>query len=153
MKTTSKTLVTGKTSGDDDESLEEVEFMAQVNKYLDTRQSSSNALEMEAALEGILRRNSTKSLNDSSNKAVSFATDQTAAHDAWKDANERSKSELLGKIQNLQEQLLEAQSLAALEKEKRKKKEKTLIKLAKELKKRNVQREQGLERMEEVRKL
>ena len=118
---------------------EDDEFMDQVNVYL---KSSSGTRESRAELEGLLAR------SPSINKVVKFAIDE----DEKEDANvERSRQDLQDKINKLTEMLREAEQQISEEKDKRKKKEKNLMKLAKELKKRNTQREKDLEKMEEVR--
>jgi hypothetical protein len=118
---------------------DEEEFMEKVNVYLSERES-----EEEGTLDGILRRNS------SMNKTVKFAMDEEELEDAELDA-ERSRQDLLTKIARLTDMLKEAEEQMTTEKDKRKKKEKNLLKLAKELKKRNIQREADKDRMEEVR--
>lgn len=118
---------------------DEEEFMEKVNVYLSERES-----EEEGTLDGILRRNS------SINKTVKFAMDEEELEDAELDA-ERSRQDLLTKIARLTDMLKEAEEQITTEKDKRKKKEKNLLKLAKELKKRNIQREADKDRMEEVR--
>ncbi|KAG7355067.1 hypothetical protein IV203_004423 [Nitzschia inconspicua] len=82
-------------------------------------------------------------------KVVKFADDVAEEQDAKRD-KERSRKELLARIARLTDMLKNAEKAAELEKEKRKKKEKNLLKLAKEMKKRNQKREGDLERMEEL---
>jgi len=125
-----------KTDPDSDED----DFMEKVNVYLNTRDSSMG--ESSNELEGILRRTS-------SVKSVKFAMDQAEIEDAKKDG-QRSRHELLNKISRLTDMLKESEDHIAAERDKRKKKEKNLMKLAKELKKRNAERERELEKMEEV---
>jgi hypothetical protein len=62
----------------------------------------------------------------------------------------KTHAELLNKIQRLLESLKKAEIDISGEKAIRKKKEKSLMKLAKELKKRNQQRDQDVERVGEV---
>ncbi len=83
-------------------------------------------------------------------KLVKFAEDEAEKQDAELD-QERSRQELLSKIARLTDILNEAQQQVKAEKDKRKKKEKSLLKLAKELKKRNLVREKEEDRLEEVR--
>jgi NADH dehydrogenase/NADH:ubiquinone oxidoreductase subunit G len=112
------------------------EFMQKVNLYLSSRDSTNS--------EGIL--------NASFSKVVKFADDEEELEDAARDPD-RTRQELLHKIARLTIMLKEAEELNMTEKDKRKKKEKNLMKLAKELKKRNAQKEYDNERMEEVRLL
>jgi hypothetical protein len=62
----------------------------------------------------------------------------------------KTHTELLNKIQRLTKELKQAEIDVSGEKAIRKKKEKTLMKLAKELKKRNEQRDEDVERLGEV---
>ena len=80
---------------------------------------------------------------------VKFAEVEAEKEDALKD-QERSKQELLQKIGRLTAMLKETQDQVLVEKNKRKKKEKSLVKLAKELKKRNVARESEQDHVEEL---
>ena len=123
------------TSESDDE-----EFMDRVNFYLNSQDSAGQS---NSALEGILKRTS------SFNKSVKFEIDEAEREDARLDA-ERSRQELLSKIARLTDMLKEAENQISLERDKRKKKEKNLMKLAKELKKRNLQKEKDMDKMEEV---
>lgn len=82
-------------------------------------------------------------------KAVKFAEDIAEQREAHLD-KERSRKELLTKINRLTDTLKDAEKALEVEREKRKKKERNLLKLAKELKKRNQKRDSDLERMEEV---
>ena len=84
-------------------------------------------------------------------KVVKFADDEAEKLDARRD-KARNRQELLSKIARLTDQLKDTEKQLSVEKEKRKKKEKNLVKLAKELKKRNQKRENDLERIEEVRR-
>ena len=84
------------------------------------------------------------------NKVVKFADVEAEKYDARRD-KERSRQELLSKIARLTDTLNDNQNQIRTEREKRKKKEKSLLKLAKELKKRNLQKEKDEDRMEEVR--
>ena len=118
---------------------EDEEFLERLNVYL----NSKEPVEGKAA-EGILRRNS--SFN---NKTVKFAMDEAELEDEQLD-NTRSRQDLLDKISRLNQMLKDAEEQISVEREKRKKKEKNLIKLAKELKKRNAQKEVDMARMEEV---
>ena len=129
-------------SGNDahDDSDDDDDFMEQVNVYLNTRESLVD--DSNTALESILRRTS-------SVKTVKFAMDEAEIEDAKKDAA-RNRQELLARIARLTEMLKAAEDQISLERDKRKKKEKNLMKLAKELKKRNAEREREMERMEEV---
>jgi len=83
------------------------------------------------------------------NKIVKFAEVEAEKEDAQLD-QERSRQELLSKIARLTDILNEAQHQVQAEKDKRKKKEKSLLKLAKELKKRNLVREKEEDRLEEL---
>jgi len=123
---------------DDDDS----DFMEKVNVYLYAREDPSNKDSSNKALESILRRNSS-----TMSKSVSFAVDGVdAGDDSFK-----SKPELMAKISRLMELLRQAEEVTSIEKDKRKKKEKNLLKLAKELKKRIAQQVADKERIEEVR--
>jgi len=83
------------------------------------------------------------------NKTVKFADVEAEKFDAQRD-QERSRQELLVRIARLTETLKDAQQEIKMEKDKRKKKEKSLLKLAKELKKRNLLKEQNEDRFEEL---
>jgi hypothetical protein len=91
---------------------------------------------------------------DTGRKVVTFADDEAEKLDARRD-KARSRQELLSKITRLTDSLKITEQQLAIEKEKRKKKEKNLLKLAKELKKRNQkresEREKDLSHIEEVR--
>ena len=88
--------------------------------------------------------------DEDKNKVVKFADDEAEKNDARRD-KERSRQELLSKIARLTETLNDTQKQIQTEKDKRKKKEKSLLKLAKELKKRNLQKEKDEDRMGKVR--
>lgn len=128
---------------DDDQDQEyedDDEFMEQVNVYLNAREGPSSE---DQALESILKKSP-------SVKTVKFAMDD-AIFDPQLDKS-KSTQELLSKVSRLTEMVQEAEEIATLERDKRKKKEKSLLKLAKELKKRNTQKEMDNEKMEEVRR-
>jgi len=117
------------------------DFMETVNVYLNAREDAS----VEGkALEGILRRNSSVV-----SKTVKFADEEDVIGTPVDKS--KSKQELLAKISRLTELLREAEELASIERDKRKKNEKNLLKLAKEMKKRNAQQEADKHRIEEVR--
>lgn len=82
-------------------------------------------------------------------RVVKFADDEAEKRDARRD-KDRSRQELLSKIARLTDHLKDVQSQVKVEKDKRKKKERSLLKLAKELRKRNTQKESDTDRMEEV---
>ena len=82
-------------------------------------------------------------------KVVKFEADEEEKEDARRDGD-RSRPELLAKIERLTRLLAVSHAQESEEKDKRKKKEKNLMKLAKELKKRNAQRDIDADRMEEV---
>jgi hypothetical protein len=86
---------------------------------------------------------------DTREKVVKFADDVAEQRDARRD-QERNRKELLSKIARLTDMLKDAEKAVDVEKEKRRKKEKNLLKLAKELKRRNQKRETDMERIEEV---
>jgi NADH dehydrogenase/NADH:ubiquinone oxidoreductase subunit G len=123
---------------DHDISSDDEEFMQKVDLYLNSRDSTTSV--------GILGGNASFS------KVVKFAVDEEELEDAAKDTD-RTRQELLHKISRLTVLLKEAEEQNMIERDKRKKKEKNLMKLAKELKKRNAQKEYDMERMEEVRLL
>jgi hypothetical protein len=126
-----------------DESDDDDEFMAKVNVYLNERQEDESSWSSPGkALEGILRKSS-------SLKTVQFAIDEDGLSNPETDAS-KSKQELLAKITRLTEVLREAENQVAIEQTKRKKKERNLLKLAKELKKRITQHELEQEKIEEV---
>ena len=112
----------------------------QVNVYWNPRQRASSS---DKNLESILKRSS-------SIKTVTFAMDDTILDPQGDEA--KSKQELLSKISTLTDMLRDAEAQFILEREKRKKKEKNLLKLAKELKKRNLQQEIEKEMIEAVRR-
>ena len=87
--------------------------------------------------------------DDEKNRVVKFADVEAEKHDAQRD-QERSRQELLSKIARLTDTLKEAQEQIQFERDKRKKKEKSLLKLAKELKKRNLVKDQEEDRCAEV---
>lgn len=122
--------------GDDDDD----DFMEKVNVYLNSPDGSSND---DKALEGILRKSSSVM-----SKTVKFA-DEDDVDDPKSDAS-KSRQELLTKISRVTELLRQAEELAVIEKDKRRKKEKNLLKLARELKKRNAQEISDKARIEEV---
>jgi hypothetical protein len=128
--------------GGSDTGSDDAEFMEKVNVYLNSRNSMNSS---STALEGILRRNSTFN-----SKVVKFEMDEEELEDAKLDAD-RSRQELLAKIARLTDLLKDAENQITMERDKRKKKEKNLMKLAKELKKRNQQKENDMDRLEEVR--
>jgi hypothetical protein len=115
------------------------EFMSSMQEYLNSRAPME-----KGALEGLLRNGSSFS------KVVKFEMDEDEKEDARLDV-ERSRQELLSRIQRLTEMLKNAEEMVQAERDKRKKKDKNLMKLAKELKKRNSQKETDMDRMEEVR--
>jgi hypothetical protein len=128
---------------DDDDDDDDEDFMAKVNVYLNSRQDDeSTSSSPSKALEGILRKSA-------STKTVQFALDNDGMGDPEIDSS-KSKQELLSKITRLTDMLREAESQVALEQNKRKKKERNLLKLAKELKKRIAQEESEKEKIEEV---
>lgn len=87
--------------------------------------------------------------DDEKNRVVKFADVEAEKHDAQRD-QERSRQELLSKIARLTDTLKEAQEQIQFERDKRKKKEKSLLKLAKELKKRNLVKDQEEDRCAEL---
>ena len=89
--------------------------------------------------------------SEAKNRVVKFAEVEAEKQDAQLD-QERSRQELLSKIARLTGTLNDAQMQVQAERDKRKKKEKALLKLAKELKKRNLAREKEEDRLEEVSK-
>lgn len=124
---------------DDNDEDDDEEFMAKVNVYLNAREESPSD---HRALEGILRRSS--SIRP---KTVKFDDE---LNDPKSDTS-KSKQELLEKVSKLSDMLRDMEAQVSLERDKRRKKEKYLFKLAKELKKRNAQQEVDKERLEEVR--
>lgn len=87
--------------------------------------------------------------DDDKFRVVKFADDEADKFDAQLD-KDRSREELLSKITRLTSNLNDLQKQVQFERDKRKKKEKSLLKLAKELKKRNVIKERDEDRFEEV---
>jgi hypothetical protein len=126
---------------EDDDDDDDDNFMEQVNVYLNAREGSPSS--EDQTLEGILKKNSFR-------KTVKFAMDDDI-FDPGSSDEAKSQQELLSKISKLTGMLREAEEQSALERDRRKKKEKSLLKLAKELKKRNAQQETDEEKMEEVR--
>ena len=90
------------------------EFEVKVDAYLNSSVSTE-----QGALQGILRRSS------SLNKVVKFVVDDEDEQEAKRD-EERSRQELLLRIQRLTETLKKAEETVRTEKEKRKKKDKSL---------------------------
>lgn len=89
----------------------------------------------------------------SKHHAVTFAMDEEEEdnqQDRLSD-QQRSRVELLSKISSLTKALREAERKYFTERERSKKKGKSLVKLAKELKKRSAQKELDADRLEEVR--
>jgi hypothetical protein len=127
------------TMDDEQEYDDDDDFMEQVNVYLNASEGSGSD---DKALEGILKKSP-------SAKTVKFAMDD-AMFDPHSD-QAKSGQELLSKISRLTELLREADEQSTLERDRRKKKEKSLMKLAKELKKRISQQETDKDKMEEVR--
>lgn len=125
---------------DDDDDSDDEDFMQRVNVYLNTGDNASS----ERALQGILRNGASPYFS----KSVKFAMDEVM-YDASSD-DTKSRQELLSKVSKLTQLLKKAEQQSVLERNKRKKKEKTLLKLAKELKKRNSQQLTDQERIEEV---
>ncbi len=123
---------------DYDDDYDDDEFMANVNVYLNTREESPSN---NKVLEGILRRSSSVRT-----KTVKF---EDEFNDLQSDTS-RSRQELLDQISRMTDMLRDAEAQVSLEREKRRKKDKYLLKLAKELKKRNAQQEVDKVRMEEV---
>lgn len=110
------------------------EFVDEVNVYLKTTTSDGPLPDVSP---------------ENSSKAVKFAIDEAEREDSRRD-HSRSPQELLAKIARLTDLLRVAEEQISTEKDKRRKKEKSLLKLAKELKKRNQIRDKEMERMEEV---
>ena len=110
------------------------EFVDEVNVYLKTTTSDGPLPDVSP---------------ENSSKAVKFAIDEAEREDSRRDRS-RSPQELLAKIARLTDLLRVAEEQISTEKDKRRKKEKSLLKLAKELKKRNQIRDKEMERMEEV---
>lgn len=137
-KVEDSTMMTEESDDDDD-------FMAKVNVYLTDRQDDDSMVASPGkALGGVLRKSSS-----SNTKSVKFAIEGDELRQPEVDES-KTKQELLSKISRLTELLQEAESVVSLEQSKRKKKERNLVRLAKELKKRNVQQELEKERIEEV---
>ena len=104
---------------------------------------------LDELFENIIEGQSFEESQQFNEKVVKFADDEAEKYDALRD-KERSRQELLDRIATLTDTLNEAQAKIMVEREKRKKKEKSLMKLAKELKKRNALKERDEDRMEEV---
>ena len=123
--------------GDDDD-LDDADFMAKVNVYLNSKEESASE---KKVLESILRRNSSIR-----SKSVTFNDEFL---DLTSDTN-KTKQELVAEISRLTHLLRESEGQVSLQREKRRKKDKYICKLAKELKKRNAQQEADQQRLEEV---
>lgn len=87
--------------------------------------------------------------DEDKSRVVKFADDEADKFDAQLD-KDRSREELLSKITRLTTHLNDLQKQVQFERDKRKKKEKSLLKLAKELKKRNLIKERDEDRFEEL---
>lgn len=128
---------------DDEDDEDEDDFLTKVNVYLNSRhEDESTAVTSNGGLEGILRKSS-------STKRVQFEVDDDSLRSSEVDAS-KTKQELLSKITRLTEVLRETENLVSIEQSKRKKKEKNLVKLAKELKKRIAQHDVDKAKIEEV---
>ena len=88
------------------------------------------------------------SIEDPSEKAVSFADDSSGSISVAN--SNHGQQELLLKCASLVERLKSSEIDLSAERAIRKKKERSLMKLARELKKRNGEREEGCQRLEEV---
>lgn len=124
---------------DDDDDLDDEDFMAKVSVYLNTRDESS-ASETKV-LESILRRNSSIRA-----KTVTFDDEFVDL----KSDTTKTKQELVSEITRLTCLLRDSEEQVSLERDKRRKKDKYVFKLAKELKKRNAQQVADKEKLEEL---
>jgi hypothetical protein len=123
---------------DEDDDLDDADFMAKVNVYLNTKDESASE---KKVLESILRRSSSIR-----SKTVTFDDEFVDL----KSDTTKTKQELVSEISRLTQILRDSEAHVSLERDKRRKKEKYIFKLAKELKKRNAQHVADKERLEEV---
>ena len=113
----------------------------------DAKDDSDEEINLDVILSAPIGQGSSRNVSFVDHKGID---DVIGSSSDTPDAD-KTHAELLTKIQTLMERLQQAEVDYSAQKSLRKQKEKSLMKLAKELKKRNEQRDEILERLDEVR--
>lgn len=142
---------------DDTEDIDNDELLLNVDANRDG--GAASASETCPPSDSILKKDASRSSSGSGKSvkgSVTFAMDVLQDVDDYDEERDqqqqqRTTTQLLDKISRLQKSLREAQIKCETERQRSKKKGKNLVKLAKELKKRQHQKERDADRLEEVR--